>query len=208
MLRPVSPSRDEEPRGENIFETFPAYSIQRFSVLLSNDHLRAVVDKVLAPEPADEGLRQFAERLREPVVVSTQRFGQVAMNPLIGWFEAKVKWNRKTVELHLVPGEDGGIGEAINTAERLWRDQAAWKRKVDEFAVEKLLPLKNESWLGENKRELIPADFKKKMKLQSINVAGDGSFEFWHDDGDLFWGHSIQIRGTLKDGLVVADIPG
>jgi hypothetical protein len=74
--------------------------------------------------------------------------------------------------------------------------------------VEKLLPLKNDSWLGENERELTPADFKKKMKLQSINVAGDGSFEFWHDDGDLFWGHSIQIRGKLKDGLVDADIPG
>lgn len=157
---------------------------------------------------ADEALGQFAARLRKPVVVTTERFGQAVMSPLIGWFEAKVKWNRKTVELHLEPGEDGAIGDAIKTAESLWSDQAGGKRKVDEFAVEKLLPPKNESWLGENERELTPAEFKKKMKLQSINVAGDGSFEFWHDDGDLFWGHSIQIRGILKDGLVDADIPG
>jgi hypothetical protein len=53
-----------------------------------------------------------------------------------------------------------------------------------------------------------PVDFQKQMKLQSINVAGDGRFEFWHHDGDLFWGHAIQISGTLKDGLTDADIPG
>jgi hypothetical protein len=208
LLRPVPPFRNGEPREENIFERFPAYTIQRFSVLLTKDHMRAVVETVFAAETADGTLRQLAERLREPVVVSTDRFGQVTMNPLIGWFEGKVKWNRKTIELHLERDEDGGIAYAINTAENLWSDQAGWKRKVENFAVEKLLPLKNDSWLGEDERELTPADFKKKMKLQSINVAGDGSFEFWHDDGDLFGGHSIQIRGTLKDGLADADIPG
>ena len=208
LLRPVPPSREGEPRGENIFETFPAYSIQRFSVLLSQDHTRAVLEKVLAAEPTDETLRQFAERLREPVVVSAGRLGQFIMNPQIGWFEGKVQWNRKAIELHLEPDDDGGIAGAIKTAESLWNDQAAWSRKVQDFSVEKLLALKNDSWLEEDERELTPADFKKRMKLQSITVAGDGSFEFWHDDGDLFWGHSIQVRGTLKDGLVDADIPG
>ena len=130
------------------------------------------------------------------------------MNPLLGWFEGRAKWNRKNVELHLEPGEDSGIADAIKTAESLWADQAAWKRRVDEFAVEQLLPLKNESWLGEDEREITPADFKKKMKLKSINVDGDGRFEFWHDDGGLFWGHSIQVSGTLKDGLTDVDVPG
>jgi hypothetical protein len=208
LLRPVPPSHSGESHGENIFETFPTFSIQRFSVLLSKDHMRAVVDKVLTAEPADETLRQFSERLREPVVVSTARFGEVVMNPLTGWFEGKVKWNRTTVELRLEPSEDGGVADAIQTAERLWANQAAWKRKVDEFAVERLLPLKNESWLGEGEPELTPAEFKKTMKLQSINVAGDGRFEFWHDDGTLFWGHAIQISGSLKDGPSDAGIPG
>jgi hypothetical protein len=127
---------------------------------------------------------------------------------LIGWFEGKAKWNRKTVALHLEPGEDGGIADAIKTAEALWAGQAAWQRKVDEFAVARLLPAKNDSWLGEGERELTPADFKKRMKLQSIYVAGDGRFEFWHEDGGLFGGHAIQISGTLQDGLTDADTPG
>jgi len=98
---------------------FSAYSIQRFTVLLSKDHTRAVIHKVRAADPADEKLRQFAARLREPVMVTTERFGKVVMNPLTGCFEARVKWNRKTVELLLSREEDGGIGEAIKTAESL-----------------------------------------------------------------------------------------
>ena len=46
------------------------------------------------------------------------------------------------------------------------------------------------------------------MKLESISVRNNGSFDFWHNDGDLFWGHSIQISGNLTDGPKRADIPG
>ena len=36
----------------------------------------------------------------------------------------------------------------------------------------------------------------------------DGRFEFWHEDGGLFWGRSIHVRGTLTAGPTDADIPG
>ena len=46
------------------------------------------------------------------------------------------------------------------------------------------------------------------MRLTSINTYPEGGFEFWHDDGDLFWGHYIQVSGSLDEGLTSADIPG
>ena len=46
------------------------------------------------------------------------------------------------------------------------------------------------------------------MKIESITVHPDGGFEFWHNDGDLFWGHSILISGSLVEGPNSADIPG
>jgi hypothetical protein len=46
------------------------------------------------------------------------------------------------------------------------------------------------------------------MKLTSISIGSEGTFEFWHNDGDLFYGHSIQIGGSLAKGLTRADIPG
>lgn len=204
LLRPVP----KITPGDGVFEALPAYSIQRMSVLLSTDQTRAVVEKVLPVADPDKVLVELADRLRTPVVVSTRRFGDVTLNPTIGWFEGKAKWNRRMIELRFEKDEADGIAEAINTAETLWENQAAWKRKVDDFAVEKLLPLKNESWLDEDEADLSPADFKAKMKLQSISFAKNGRFQFWHEDGDLFWGHSIQITGNLKEGLTNADIPG
>ena len=50
--------------------------------------------------------------------------------------------------------------------------------------------------------------FKNRMSLESITVYTDGTFEFWHDDGGLFWGHSILISGDLVKGPIDADIPG
>jgi hypothetical protein len=41
-----------------------------------------------------------------------------------------------------------------------------------------------------------------------ISVKRDGEFEFWHGDGKLVLGHSMQVCGSLTDGLTEADIPG
>jgi hypothetical protein len=46
------------------------------------------------------------------------------------------------------------------------------------------------------------------MKLESITVHPDGRFEFWFDDGDLFWGHSIAVRGSLAEGPTEASVEG
>jgi hypothetical protein len=208
LLRPVPPSRDGQGREENIFERFPAYSIQRFSVLLSKDQTRAVVERALTIDTPDEALRLLSDRLRQPVIISTERFGDLVLNPRVDWFEGKARWNGKTISISFERDENKAIDDAVETAERLWSDQAGWKRKVDDFAVKKLLPLKNEAWLGEGERELTAKGFKARMELDSITVAADGRFEFWHDDGDLFCGHAIQISGNLKDGLTDADIRG
>jgi hypothetical protein len=46
------------------------------------------------------------------------------------------------------------------------------------------------------------------MILESIAFEADGDFTFWHDDGEMFRGHSIEVRGNLADGITDADIPG
>jgi hypothetical protein len=167
-----------------------------------------VVEKVLTvDEPAQE-LLLLSDRLREPVCVSTERFGDLVLNPTVGWFEGKADWNGKAIGVSFEKGEDGGIGEALKTAEHLWSGQAAWKQEVEDFAVKKLLPLKNEAWLDDGEVPPTPKQFQARMGLVSITVGDNGRFEFWHDDGDLFWGHAIQVSGNLRDGVTEVDIPG
>jgi hypothetical protein len=207
LLRPEPPSRALK-REDDVLQQFPPCSIQRFSVLLSKDNTRAVVEEVLTIERPDQELLLFSDRLRQPVVISTEQFGDLLLNREVDWFEGKIDWNGETVIINLEKGEDGGIDAAIQTANVLLSDQATWKRRIDEFAVTELLPLKNESWLDDGEVKLTAKDFKTRMELLSITVGDDGRFEFWHDDGELFCGHSIQIKGNLEDGPTDADIPG
>lgn len=103
------------------------------------------------------------------------------------------------------PADAQAVSEA---ASRLFNDQRGWRQRVNDYAVKQLLELKNDSWLDEDEEELSEAQFLAKMSLESIDIDESGSFTFWHDDGNLFFGHSIQISGDFANGLTQADIPG
>jgi hypothetical protein len=204
ILRPV-------PRESNYFEDFPDYSIHRISVLLSTDETRAVFDRLLPLDEADEELVAVGEELRKPVIISTKTFGDLVLDRRHDWFEGRAKWHGKRIELHFHADHSGdpkSIDDALKTAEILWKNQSEWNRKVAAFAVKELLAVKNDNWLGDDETPLSARDFVGRMTLESISFDNRGKFEFWHDDGDLFWGHSIQVCGNLKDGLTDADIPG
>ena len=112
------------------------------------------------------------------------------------------------VSLSLSTDQPDELEKALRTAHSLWQNQSKWNERIRNYAVQELLPLKNDAWLGEGEAELSADQFDGRMMLESVTVYPDGSFEFWHNDGDLFWGHSIQIGGTLSEGPTQADIPG
>ncbi|MDR6388440.1 hypothetical protein [Paraburkholderia phenoliruptrix] len=87
--------------------------------------------------------------------------------------------------LDLVPDSHGQITSSLEVARQLWANQFLWIEKVKDFSATRLLDLKNESRLD-----------------------ADGACEFWLDDGALFSGHPIVVRGSLSDGLVDAEIAG
>jgi hypothetical protein len=96
----------------------------------------------------------------------------------------------------------------LQVASNLFNAQLEWGRRVQAFAVQKLLPLKNEAWLSEGEERLSAEEFGLRMMLTCITIEETGRFTFWHDDDDLFWGHSIQISGDVANGPTDADIPG
>lgn len=201
ILRPVPPDAD-------YWNDFPKLSIQRVRALLSSDESRAIfVDTLPVVAPAEE-LEAIATVLQKPVVFSHHLFGNLVLDRTIGWFEAEAKWNGESIRVTF-PADDEKPGkDAITTAEALWSNQAKWKERVEEYAVEELLELKNDTWLEDGESQYTPEEFVATMTLTSISIGSDGAFEFWYDDGDLFWGHSIMVSGNLKDGPTDAGIHG
>jgi len=201
VLRPV-------PKEGDWFSEYPKLSLQRIMVLLSTDETRAIFAGTSSAKPDPSQLVEIAEELSNPVIIHTEEFGELTLDRSIGWFEGEVEWNGESVRITFDTDDSQDISAGLKVAEKLWNDQSTWKTKIDAFAVQELLPLKNDNWLGDDEAPLTPEQFKSRMTLESISVHPDGSFEFWHDDGDLFWGHSIQISGSLDEGLTQADIPG
>jgi hypothetical protein len=172
------------------------------------DRPEALLVKVVGRDKSDAELNAEVNRLQQPVRIKDKTFGTFTLDRRVDWYEGKAAWNGHKVRLTLSAHEPADIERALQVARTLWRAQRSWSVKVLAYAVNQLLPLKNDNWLSEDEQPLSPKQFKARMTLDSITVSPEGSFEFWHDDGDLFWGHAIHISGSLGDGLTNADIPG
>ncbi|HEY7770924.1 MAG TPA: DUF2262 domain-containing protein [Longimicrobium sp.] len=164
-----------------------------------------VVDTRLA---ADDPLLLRAELLSTPVTHEDERFGTLVLDRSAGWWEGTAAWGADTIVVQMEAENEVELAASLRTARALWDDQAAWAERIRAFAVQSLLPRKNESWLDEGEAKMTPAGFRAGLRLESVTVDAEGGFTFWYDGGDLFWGHSIEITGTLRDGPTRADLPG
>lgn len=198
------------PPDADYWDEVPELSIIGMRVLLSSDETRAVLIEEFPITSSVEQLLSIAEELEKPVRITHESFGELELDRSIDWFEGVTEWNGTKIDLRFpVEDSEGTISSyAMNTAESLWNDQAKWNRLIEETAVEKLLELKNGTWLKEGEFELTADEFVQKMKLQSVSISSNGEFDFWFDDGDLFWGHAIRVTGNIKDGPNDASIQG
>ncbi|KHD37471.1 hypothetical protein NL50_04655 [Clostridium acetobutylicum] len=156
----------------------------------------------------DKELNEYLKELQKTVTYVDPDFGSLVFDRMVKWYGGNIIWGEDRINLNLLLDDDENIASSLEVAKALWNNQLMWQKRVCDYAVEKLLGLKNESWLEEDEEEITAEEFKKRMKLEAITVRPNGEFEFWHDDGDLFWGHSILISGDLNHGLEDADIPG
>ncbi len=164
--------------------------------------------RIVNPKTRDVELEQLATQLQKPIVLHDATLGRLEYDRSHGSYEGRADWCGQIVEVSLSCANPEFSTAVLEAATQLFFDQAEWHRRVQEYAVERLLPLKNDSWLGENDEELSADEFVSRMSLKAISLDETGDITFWHDDGELFWGHAIQISGSLSEGLTDADIPG
>ena len=166
----------------------------------------ALLEAFVGNEASDTELNNRAIQLQRRVTFSDSILGTFTFDRRLNWFAGRAVWNGHPVDLQL-PTKESQVQATLRAAHALWGSQGMWNKRVRDYAVQALLPLKNEHWLEENEAEVTAEQFKERMTLESLTVYPGGSFEFWHNDGDLFCGHSIQISGSISKGPTGADIP-
>lgn len=201
-----TPVREADLRP--LMDRVTAYTIVEAEIDDSSTATATKLRRIVRIGARDPDLEQLAARLQEPILLHAPILGRLEYSRRFGEFEGRAEWCGRVVAISLRCAHPDDPTAVLQAAAQLFVEQAEWDRRVREYAVEKLLPLKNDSWLEEDEAELSAGAFLSKMTLDTIAVEESGDFSFWHNDGDLFWGHAIQISGSLSEGLTDADIPG
>ena len=162
----------------------------------------------LLPAPKDEELAAVLAQFQQPVEMQDPVLGKLVLEKAEDCFEGEINWLGQQIPINLCLDEDGKVLEALETAKALMAEMPQWGKKINDFAVAELLPLKNDEWLEEDASPVTAEEFLARMQLTSISTFADGGFSFWHTDGDLFFGHAIMVTGSLDEGPTDADIPG
>ena len=159
------------------------------------------------PEPGfDPDLKAILEEQKQSVTLEVDGLGLFTLNRRVRWFEAEINWCGASVQLDFDQGEPEEMAKAQEVARTLLADAENWDRRVREYAAGELTSLAND-W-AEGEEELTPEDFMARMELSAIQVEPDGEFEFWFEDGEMFYGHSIHVMGNLTDGPDWAQMEG
>jgi len=168
---------------------------------------QALLDEVVGAD-SNPDLHREAASLLVPIICEDALLGPFTLDRRVNWFVGRAPWQGAPVDVHVVADDRRGFDPAVRIAHTLWSNQAEWSQRTREFASAELLPLKNSAWLDEGAPTIDASEFQSLLSLESLTVSSDGSFEFWFDDGGLFWGHAIRVAGTLHDGPTDAEIAG
>lgn len=168
----------------------------------------ALLDAVVGEYSRDIELNDFLTKRKKPVTYMDARFGEFTLDRTVDWFSGKTKWNESIIDLNLKNDVSGNVQAALQAAYELWQDSANWDQRIRDCIARDLLPLKSQNWTEDDGSIVSREQFEARMKLRSITVRADGSFDADYDDDDLFWGHDIVVYGSLNGGVTSAGIQG
>ena len=189
--------------------------IIRFRARRSEDGTRLLLLDL--PEPGfDPELKAILDEQKKPVSTWVEGLGTFTLNRTVDWFEATVDWLGSEIALDFDRGVPEEMASAQETGRALMASQADWDHRVRSYAAQELLSLAND-WAADAREEededsgaplVTQEQFMERMELESIQLLPQGGFEFWFNDGDLFWGHSIHVTGSLESGPESAQMEG
>ncbi|HTE42068.1 MAG TPA: DUF2262 domain-containing protein [Steroidobacteraceae bacterium] len=170
----------------------------------------ATLDEVLDFNHDDAEMRAAAAQLRVPVKVHHHTLGELKLDRSVNWFSVDLLYGGAIVTLSVDSVDDAPSPSQLVSAEAIWKDIHSFDARAKEFASGELLALKNELWLEEEQEvtEVTDKEFRNRMTLKWISISDDEEFSFSYSDGELFWGHAIDITGTVKNGFSDADVSG
>ncbi len=215
------PVTDKERNSTKGWNRFQAGQICRIKVrkMLDecakgrNNHFWCVTELLEKSTSCPQLEAVWAEYIK-PVVIEDEMLGSLTLNRDFRLFEGTISWADSQVSLFLDidPENKSTWTRARNAAKKLLADRETWDKSMREFAARKFTSLANDWQAGDEEHQndtpITEESFARRISLSELTITAGGSFTAYFDDDDLFWGHAVEICGTLKKGVTRADIVG
>lgn len=169
---------------------------------------RLLLVELLEYKEKDQELETLLQEQMKDIFYKHPYFGKLKLDKRVHWFAGKMDWHNNKVRFNVDQDEPEKMDKALVLAQQIFEQKEKWDREAKDFAAEKLLELKNDTWLDDGEETLTKEQFTGKLTLTDFSINPEGEFEFWFDDGDTFWGHAILVDGSVGKGFADASIQG
>ena len=177
---------------------------------LAEFYNRFYVLEVLESHVQCEELLNIQKDYRKPVIVEDQQLGTFVLNKDYSCFSGKVKWNDQNISVSMeVNKNDRCTWEQVFENLRfLFNNMQQKDLEFRQYAAEQLTELAND-WLQDEEDDEITEDlFVSRINLVELAMDYNGYYSLYYNDDDMFWGHIIDIVGSIETGPTSADIAG
>ncbi|MGF7107772.1 DUF2262 domain-containing protein [Treponema pedis] len=221
--RLVYPVSDNEHEKGRIWERFEDNTIYRLKVrtkisenvsesILKSSQNRFLVVEIIEKNPPCPELEEILTEYKKPVILQDNTLGELTLNKKLNCFEGTVYWQGKTANISLEVNKDNksGWSKAKTAMKTMLTEQEKWDREMRDFAAKKLTPLAGK-WRESAEPtapEITEQSFARRIELKTISITAGGSFSAYFDDDDMFFGHCVTVQGSLKKGVISANMEG
>ena len=221
--RLVYPATDEDHDTGDIFSRFKERTIYRVKVrkkipeevpeivtASSQNQFRVV--EVCEENPPCPELEEILAEYCRPIILNDEVLGELTLDKSLGVFEGKAQWRGASIDISLEvnPAQKASWTKARKAMKSLLASQEQWDRDMRACAA-RSLTANARDWQdsGDDEApEITEESFAQRIELSSISMSAGGSFTAYFDDDQMFFGHCIMVRGTLKKGAVSAHMGG
>ncbi len=168
------------------------------------------VTKVVKKNVSEPRLEEILAEYKKPVIIETAAGDKLTLDRSHGAYSGSIKWGDDDIEVRLDVDDGCDICDtAMKTFEALCSESEAWVQKAKLFLAKEFTENANDWQEGEEGYTYITeADFAEKITLCLISICDDGSMEFWFDDGEMFFGHTLVAFGTVEEGFTEGNMMG
>lgn len=176
----------------------------------NNSHLNSCAERCCNTSGRLEQTRNCSnpQRTSVPQELKIEPIGTLSLNARHDCYETPITVGKAKVKLSLKTTRFAAL-------EKLCQQIVASKvllpasvaRLLDTIERD-LLPVKNADWLEPHEKKCSSVQFRRAFKPAFIEFTSSGSDEWGFDDGGMFMGHDIVVRGSLKAGPKMADLHG